>query len=105
MSENNDKNVLSQARKCKLPINGIYFEFAYTRNDVASLMDDIQNKKAEIETARKWLLHGLKGQQKQQMVEILDDPANFTLESKIMIALLPFLGKNQTTIGELIVED
>ncbi|MDT8447355.1 MAG: hypothetical protein RRB13_10735 [bacterium] len=103
MHQDQTTNVLAQNRTAQVPIETaqgtIDFEFCYSRNQVAQLVMDLSEESDRFSISRRWLLAGVRADQKETLVQLLNDPANFTLEVAIMGALTPFLASNQVVIG------
>ncbi len=102
----NPANILGQTREVGLTINHngkpTVFVFRFARTQIADLVDASMAKaKKEIADSRKWCLTGIQPDQHGLLLALLDDPVNFTIESKIMGKILPPLTANKAKCGEL----
>ncbi|OGG99577.1 MAG: hypothetical protein A2600_08855 [Candidatus Lambdaproteobacteria bacterium RIFOXYD1_FULL_56_27] len=106
MNPTSESNVMMHCRNAVLPVRfleeNFEFRFGFTRLQVAEFAADYYaGELKRIETARKWLLLCVVPEQKNDLVRLLNDPTNFTLELNLILRLAPFLAGNQAIIGEL----
>ena len=106
MNQPSESNVMMHCRNAVLPVSfleeNFEFRFSFTRLQVADFAADYYaGELKRVDTARKWLLFCVAPEQKNDLIRLLNDPANFTLELNLILRLAPFLAGNQAIIGEL----
>lgn len=102
MNIQKNSNVLAQQRSAQISVEtktgDKEFGFTFSRNQVAQMVLELGDEKRRFESSRHWLLAGVSPEQRSQLIELFDDPENFTLEVSMMGALAPFLANNQAVI-------